>query len=410
MANADRQLPGGLKTVNEEFFDAMVRHQIGLLRMNSDIQAKTFAILDATEEDMAQQIRRRLRNHSGLDTPAQVRRLNILTKVIRSSRLKAWEQVTGVWVEELVALANTEPVTVSGILKTVVPVSLETVIPASELLRSIVTTRPFQGKTLRQWAASVSRADIARIEGQIKIGMVQGETSQAIARRIVGTVAQRGRNGVTEISRRQATAITRTGINAIANQAKREFYQANRNLFTMELYTATLDNRTTPICQSLDGRQFPIGEGPYPPVHMQCRSLRVAIIDRNVIGNRPAKPSTERMLVRQFTRDRNISGVTSRARLPRGTKGDFDRFSRQQIRQSTGQVPAKVTYQQWLNRQSTEFQNDVLGPTRGVLFRKGELRLTRFVNRAGDRIPLSQLARTDAAAFRAAGLDPENFL
>ena len=42
--------------------------------------------------------------------------------------------------------------------------------------------------------------------------------------------------------------------------------------------------------------------------------------------------------------------------------------------------------------------------------RKGGLRLDKFVDKAGNEIPLSQLARTDRAAFKAAGLDPENFI
>ena len=76
----------------------------------------------------------------------------------------------------------------------------------------------------------------------------------------------------------------------------------------------------------------------------------------------------------------------------------------------TGRVPAKVTYQQWLTRQSNQFQDDVLGKTKGILFRKGGLRLDKFVNRRGDELTLSQLATTQAKAFRSAGLNPENFL
>ena len=74
-----------------------------------------------------------------------------------------------------------------------------------------------------------------------------------------------------------------------------------------------------------------------------------------------------------------------------------------------GRIPAKVTYGEWLARQSVEFQDDVLGVTRGRLFRKGGLKLTKFVSRTGDEIPLSELARREADAFRAAGLDPTDF-
>lgn len=408
--NPEKQLPGGVRTANDEFFDALVRHQIGLLRLSGSIQNDVVELLNASEQDIADKIRTRLRNHKGLDTPAAVARLERLLRSIRATRLTSWKQVDAVWVKELMDLSKAEPKFVDGALKTVSPVVLETTLPSNALLRSIVTTRPFQGKTLRQWARSVSAADLRRIDDQIKTGMVLGESSDDIARRVVGTRAQAGRNGTTEITRRQAVAITRTAVIAISNQAKREYYRENEKLFTLELYTATLDNRTTPICQSLDGQRFPVGEPPYPPLHIQCRSLRVAVMDGDVLGRRPARAFTERTLVKEFTRKEGIKGVTTRKTLPHGKKGKFDDFSAIRKRELTGTVPAKVAYQEWLGRQSVAFQNDVLGVTKGKLFRKGKLKLTKFVNRAGNELPLSQLAKTEAAAFRAAGLDPEDFL
>ena len=75
------------------------------------------------------------------------------------------------------------------------------------------------------------------------------------------------------------------------------------------------------------------------------------------------------------------------------------------MRALTGQVPAKVNYQQWLSAQSAELQDDILGPTRGKLFREGGLTLDNFVNRQGDQIPLDELMKKHKAAFEAAGLN-----
>lgn len=399
-----------IKTANQEFFDALIRHQIGLLRMSGSIRNDILALLNKTELEIADKIRARLANHRGLTTPRAVQRLERLLRSIRATRLTAWNQVTAKWVEEMHALAKAEPVLVDGMLKTTVPVTLETTMPAANLLRAIVTTRPFEGRTLRQWAQSIRRADIARIEGSIKIGMIQGESSSAIARRVVGTTRLAGRNGVTEITRRQATAITRTAVNAISNAAKREFYRANADLFTKEMYVATLDSRTTFICMSLDGKKFPVGEGSIPPMHIQCRSLRVAVIGEEAIGQRPARAVTRRGTLREFSRREGLSGIASRGDLPRGFKGRFDTFETARLRELTGRIPAKVSYGEWLGTQSRAFQDDVLGPTRGRLFRGGQLNLDKFVNRAGDEIPLSSLARLHRDAFTAAGLDPEDFL
>jgi SPP1 gp7 family putative phage head morphogenesis protein len=226
----------------------------------------------------------------------------------------------------------------------------------------------------------------------------------------VGTVRQRGTNGVTEITRRNAAAITRTAVNSISNAARSQLFVANKNLFRFEVYTATLDSRTTRICSSLDGHRFPVGEGRFPPLHFNCRSIRVAILDNDLLGDRPMKAITQKQLLRRYADQAGISPTATRAGLPRGHKGAFDQFARGEVRKMTGFTPAEVNYQQWLTRQSTEFVDDVLGPTRSLLFRKGDLKLDRFVNRAGDELNLRELAQKNRSAFTAAGLDPEQFL
>lgn len=399
-----------MATVNEELFDALVRHQIYLLRLSGSIRNRIYAILDATEQDITDKIRSRLLGTDGLDTPASVRKMEALLASIRKTRLTAWSQVNEAWLEELQDLATNEPVLMAAITKTVAPVVLDLALPSVRTLKAIATATPFEGRTLKEWASSIAADDLRRIENSIRIGMVQGESSAAIARRVTGTAALRGVDGVTQITRRSAEAITRTAVNHIANQARREFLNANADIFDEEQYVATLDSRTTPVCRSNDGKRFEVGKGPIPPLHFNCRSLRVPVIDGDALGMRPAKPVTEKQLLREFADKNGFPAPGKRADLPHGTKTQYDQFARARIREMTGRVPAKTTYQTWLTKQSASFQDDVLGKTRGQLFRKGGLTLDRFVNRAGDEIPLNQLARSHADAFRAAGLDPEDFL
>lgn len=404
-----KQLPGGVLTFNEEFFDALVRHQIGLMRLSGSIRNDVFKLLNATERDMADKIRSRLVGKQGFNTPSDVRRMQRLVSSLTATRLKTWKDVTDLWVREMVELAKSEPGFVAAAAINSYPVIIDYVIPQISALESIVRSKPFQGKTMRGWANSIARADVKRIEDQIKIGMVQGETGPQIARRVVGSARLRGINGTTEITRRQAAAITRTAVNGIANFAKREFYLANRDVFKEEIYVATLDNRTTPICQSLDGKRFPVGEGEIPPVHIMCRSLRVAAVTPELIGSRPVANFTQKGLVRDFAKSKGLGRISDRAKLPRGTKGEFDQFARRRMRELTGQTPAKTTYTDFLKRQTNEFQDDILGVTKGKLFRKGELTLDKFVDKAGNELSLARLAENEAAAFAKAGLDVSKF-
>lgn len=399
-------------TANEQLLDAMVRHQLGLLRYSGSVRNDVWALLDATEADIRAQIARRLRRGPGGEVRlADLRRMERLFEDLRETRVAAWSQVSALWMSEMRELALAEARTVAGLIQVVAPVRLDMVIPDAEVLRSIVTDRPFQGELLATWAKKVRDADIDRIEQQIRMGMVQGEDVPQISRRIVGTVSMKGTNGVTQVARRNAAAITRTAVMHTASQASRELALANLDVTNRELFVATLDSRTTPVCRAYDGKVFLVGEGPVLPLHWGERSRRVLLIDGQAIGERPMKPVTERMLVDEFARREGIKPVPRRRQdLPRGTRGDFDAFSRRRIRELTGPVPAHTTYDDFLKRQPAAVQDDILGPTRGRLYRAGGVTLERFVDRVGNEIPLRELARLDAEAFRAAGLDPERYL
>lgn len=406
-----RQLPNTPLTINEQFFDAQLRHQISTLRYAGTLRRKVIAILDDTEEDLRRAIRRGMRRSIGFDTPGKVVRLKAVLEEVRKIRKAAWDSVAATWTEDLAELARHEPQFLSSITKTVVPVVLAPRLPDVGRLKAIVTTTPFEGATLNQWARKIANDDIARIQGQINVGLVQGETAPEIARRVVGTVKLKGQNGVVAIAKRDAEAITLTATNHIANQAAREFFKENADIIDRELYVATLDSRTTPVCRANDGKTYPLGEGPIPPLHFRCRSRRVALLDAEAIGKRPSKPVHERRLLREFAEQEGLDRVPKkRADLPRGTKGKFDEYARRRTRELTGRVPAKVSYQEWLKRQPRHFQEDLLGPTRAKLFRRGDLDLDRFVDETGHQKTLAELARDEAAAFRAAGLDPEDFL
>lgn len=403
MSNADRQLGGDSpKGANEEYFDALVRHQVFLLRYAGGLTKDVIQLLNESEEEL----RSIIMALPGLsERRAMVQRLN----AIRRLREQAWAAVGREWTSNFTEFALSEASFAATAAQTVVPVVLDLTLPAPGLLRSLVGEFPVEGRVLQQWLDNVSRTDVEGILRVVQRGMVQGQSNQEIARAVLGLRSVQGRDGFTQQSRRHAAAITRTLTNGYSNRARDLMLEQNAQVFTEELYVATLDARTTPICRALDGQRFPRGEGPRPPLHINCRSLRVAVIDGQVVGSRPAKPATRRMLLREYSERNNLGRVTSRDALPRGHKTSFDQFERRRLRELIGQVPAKTSYGEWLRRQSNEFQEDVLGQTKAKLFREGGLTLERFVDRNGRELRLSELAQSDAAAFRAAGLDPARF-
>jgi len=403
----NRQVPGPAKTSNELFFDAMVRHQIFLLRFSGSLRNGTIDILNATEEELNAAI---LKSGISGDETEDFIKLKKLLQDVKDVRGPAWVEIEQKLSTELVNLALSEPAFVIAATKTVTPVILDMDSPSPKAIRDVVRAKPFEGRTLKEWAAKMAADDLARIESQIKIGMIQGESIDDISARVVGTPVLKGADGVTQMTRNQAATITRTAVNHIANQSRRLTFEENKDVFTSELYVATLDARTTPICRSLDGQLFDVGEGPIPPLHFNCRSLRIAVIDNNELVNRPFKASTSRQLLDEFTEANNLKRVRTRADLPFGFKGKYDSFSKKRVRELIGTVPGKTSYQEWLTGQSKSFQIDVLGKTKAKLFRDGGLKLPKFVNRQGDELTLVELATKHKKAFRDAGLDPEDFL
>jgi len=373
-------------SANELWFDALVRHQIGLMRLSQGNSAKVIKLLNESEAE----IRARLAEKyaAGMST----KRLDSLLASIENARGESFKAANVEWRDQMIGLAKMEPIFLDTTLKSVVPVTLSTAMPTVEQLANIVTSTPFQGRVLSEWSAGLEAGELSRMEDAIKMGMAQGESTQDITRRVLGSRALLGTDGATQITRNYADSITRTAVNAISNAAKQSYYEENQDIFKEELFVATLDARTTLICASNDGKRFKVGTGPRPPLHWRCRSLRIAIILDEVIGTRPVRNFTEQQLAREFKGTGQSTG--------------YKAWRARRVRELTGTAPARLTYNEWLKRQSARFQDDILGPTRGRLFRENKLSLDKFVNRNGKAYTIKQLREMDAEHMAPAGWNP----
>lgn len=398
------------KTANEQLFDAFVRHQVYLMRYSGYIRNRITASLVGSEKALTALLREQLTGGNSLVSPSDYRKLERLQRMVQNTRAEGWQAAYSTWAQEMKELGPAEAASFQRITSTAAPVLLQTVLPAAASLRAIALSRPFQGRIMKQWAAKMQVDDLAVIMSSLQSGMSAGLTTDSIVRSIVGTAQLQGADGVLEMTRRQIATVTRTGVMSISAAARNEFLQENDDLFDEELFVATLDSRTTLVCMGNDGKVFKIGKGPMTPLHYNCRSLRVPFLGEGPMSDRPAKPVTQQQLYREFAEQNGLDPAPkSRDELPHGTKGQFDAFSRTRIRELTGQVPATTSYQDWMKTQSKEYQDDVLGKTKAKLFRDGDLKLDRFTDRNGNELTLPQLAKREAAAFKAAGLDPKDF-
>lgn len=94
------------------------------------------------------------------------------------------------------------------------------------------------------------------------------------------------------VSYSNAARVVRTESSYIANQATADGYKASGIVQEYE-YLATLDSRTSDVCQSMDGHVFNLNEKNvginYPPLHANCRSTVVPYFEDEEPGKRIAR-------------------------------------------------------------------------------------------------------------------------
>lgn len=387
-------------TALEKLMDEYIRHQTYLIRYSNGLSREAADLLATTESKLNELVLVYSDRLSG--QPLRSRNAQEILKsfenAVRAARGIAWDEIDELINNQMVELAKEEAKYNIIAIDDALPVVLNLSVPSVTQVTQIALAQPFQGRVLGDWLARTKNFDAERIVRKTKTAILDGLTPTEVARSIVGTSRMRFRDGEARKAFRDMESVILTVTNGINNEVRSTVYEQNSDIIKMERFMATLDSRTTLTCMAAESKDvglgpgiYRLGEGPKPPLHFRCRSLRVAIFRPEDLISRPFNPTTEKMIVKEFAKANNLKKVTSRADLPRGYKTKFDEFARKRKRELIGQTPGSTTYQQFLKKQSREFQDEVLGPTRAQLFRDGELTLDRFVARDGDVLTLDEL-------------------
>lgn len=376
-------------TSNEKILDHYIRHQIYILRYTGGLRNEVSPLLSETNTKLRDTIlsytsRINDRTFTGKKGREWQRSFE---KAITDIRLPAWKDINTEVNEQLKDFVVSEAIHGATVIEGSLPVVLNISIPPVNQLISIVNSQPFEGKTLKQWLEKTAQSDIERIVNSAKIGITQGITPIEITKSIVGP------KGRAQKAFHDLESLLLTVTNGIQQEAKQALYAANGDIVEYEMFVATLDARTTLICASNDNKKFKRGEGPIPPLHFRCRSLRVPYIDPEIGASRPFNPTTEKQLLKEYAEANDLQSVNKRGSLPYGHKTKFDQFARKRKRELIGQIPANTSYNDWLKTQSNDFQNTVLGSTRAKMFRDGNITLDKFVTRDGTTLTLNELKK-----------------
>ena len=343
--------------VNDILLDRGIRHAVFLERLKTGEVDKILRLLNQDViPDLKKQVGRIILTsgtaEKGLAATKRMRQLSrSIDGVVRGGMRSAGASMK----KSLGDIALNEAAFHTALLRDTMPIAVDFVTPSAPLLRAIVTEKPFQGKLLKTWFNDLGSAAKRNITTQLNIGLVEGESIPALTKRFQTAMA---------ITKRQADAVVRTAVNHVTTQAREATYAENSDIIKEVQYVATLDHRTTEICASLDGRVFPINEGPRSPQHIRCRSTTVPITKSWKELGIPLKDTT----------------ATTRASM-------------------NGQVAVKTTYPEWLKKQTNDIQAKVLGKGKAKLFREGKYDLRKRIT--NKPLTLKQLKAIEASKPKA---------
>ena len=357
-------------SANEFLADRIVRHQLYLTRLQTQEARQLAKLLEEAIPDVVTRIERRLKHIEtrGGDLGAGSRkRLSVLLAGLDDMLEELYEQGRVQLRGNMIDIAQQEVEFQHRLLQQATPVRIDLSLPSKSLLTAVATERPFAGLPLRRWFEGLAAAQRTNLEKAIRLGMAESDTVDQIVQRIRGTQALRYRDGALALGYRQAEAVARTAVNHIGTFARESLYQANRDVVKGIQIVATLDTRTTPICRRRDGEVYAVGEGPRPPFHPGCRTTTA-----------PVLKSWRELGIRL-------------AEAPAGTRASMN-----------GQVAARLTYGDWLRRQSRQVQEEALGPSRARVFRNGRMSIKQFTDRRGRAFTLDELRRREADVFAGA--------
>lgn len=356
-----------MPSVNEQLQDSAIGHAIDFTRYSNGVVKRLIALLNRSDADIFAKIQLALER-----LPAEsftVERLDMLLQDVRRINEAAYLQLRHGLEGELRELVTYEASYQMQLFQSALPVQLSVAAVSVDQVYSAALARPMQNRLLSEWAKGMEADKMIRIRDALRMGYVEGETISQMVQRIRGTRAKGYEDGIIQTDRRNCEAIVRTAISHTANHTRQKFYEENESLIKALAWVSTLDSRTSSVCQARDGKQFPLNSGPRPPAHFNCRSTMVPVL-----------------------RSWRELGIDI-DELPESTRSSMD-----------GQIPETTTYQTWLKGKPASFQDDILGKTKGALFRRGDLPLDRFVDKAGKEYTLDQLREKNAAAFAKAGL------
>lgn len=360
--------------------DEIVAREISLARFTAGERIKVLAILKRMEEDLVE-----LLFYSGAK----------LTDIARADKARLLKQAQGLIAgsygaiddevaQSLASLGQVEAVAMAATLEAAFRGAISPALPTEAFFRKLAGNALIEGAPSAAWWKRQAGDVAFRFQTQVAQGLAQAETNDQIISRIRGRASAwrvvEGKRvydyvgGVMQVARHNAAALVQTSVQTVSNAARMETFEANGDVIKGYQQVSTLDGHTTLVCVAYSGAAWdakfqpvaptvlpflsPNGAASGTPRHWNCRSLVI--------------PKTKTF--REMGLDIPEFEPTTRAA-------------------TGGPVSAKLQFDGFLTRKGPQFTDDLLGPGRAELWRKGAITLQQLLDQSGRPLTLKELER-----------------
>ena len=349
-----------MAATNDLVLDNTIIHTINLMRFEAGERKKIVRLLRDLNTELSG-----ILAQDDL-TKFSKRRLQALERFSNALIDTTYREISDEMERDLQGVASAEGRAAVRGINSSVGVDLATVYVAPSTLKALAGNTLIEGAPSSAWWARQIPTVQRRFMDTVRMGILQGMPTPAIVRMV--------REQVFPWKRRNAEAIVRTSVQAVANNVRMETYKFNSSVVKGVRAVVTLDTRTSRLCMSRSGNAWDLDGKPIkgtdtkipfpgpPPWHWNCRTTLTGVLKSwDELGS-----------------SKKIKEIS------RSTRASMD-----------GQVPADLNYEEWLrikDKAEPGFAREVLGPGRYTLWKKGDLSLRDLVDQTGRELRLDELA------------------
>jgi len=336
---------------NKNFHDLIIVRQLLLNRVSNHISSK----VEKAYLDVINGIMQKIKQHDNISQSKIKTILKDISKVINPN--------LDFMSKELTELANKEVLFIQDKSKAIAGYEIFAIVPSRKVIDRIYNTSLMatgdRAYTVKDWFKGIDKNLLSKVDGAVKLGMMQGETGNEIAKRIK-------EQGIKTV--RDAKSIATTSVSHIAHNAREAIYNENSDVIKGWQSQATLDNRTSFLCANYDGAEYDFithkginKKGRMfkyfpPPRHPHCRSVHLII----------TKSYKELGL--------NIDEISDL------TRSSMD-----------GEVPKNMNFEEWISTKSDKQIRRYLGKGRYELYKDKKITLSDLVNQRGRVLRIDEL-------------------